>query len=101
MGSGPGSGADGRFLHAHDDPYTYGQIAAASAVSDIYAVGGRPLTALAIAAFPGEGLARDTIRAIRSAPIAVDGYETPLDQQPTADYNEVGLAGRASKWPSR
>ena len=32
-----------------DDPYIYGQIAAANAVSDIYAMGGRPLTALAIA----------------------------------------------------
>ena len=37
-----------------DDPYTYGQIAAANAVSDIYAMGGRPLTALAIAGFPKE-----------------------------------------------
>ena len=35
-----------------DDPYTYGQIAAANALSDIYAMGGRPLTALAIAGFP-------------------------------------------------
>lgn len=35
-----------------DDPFTYGQIAAANAVSDVYAMGGRPLTALAIAAFP-------------------------------------------------
>ena len=39
-----------------DDPYIYGQIAAANAVSDIYAMGGRPLTALAIAAFPKDGL---------------------------------------------
>ena len=32
-----------------DDPYLYGQIAAANSVSDVYAMGGRPLTALAIA----------------------------------------------------
>ncbi len=47
-----------------DDPYTYGEIAAANALSDVYAMGGRPLTALAIAALPKEGLDRDTIRAI-------------------------------------
>ncbi|RMF89372.1 MAG: selenide, water dikinase SelD, partial [Nitrospinota bacterium] len=29
-----------------DDPYTYGQIAAANALSDVYAMGGRPVTAL-------------------------------------------------------
>ena len=39
-----------------DDPYLYGQIAAANALSDVYAMGGRPLTALAIAAFPKDGL---------------------------------------------
>jgi selenide,water dikinase len=47
-----------------DDPYVYGQIAAANAVSDVYAMGGRPLTALAIAALPKEGVERDTIRMI-------------------------------------
>ena len=35
-----------------EDPYTYGQIAAANALSDIYAMGGKPLTALNICAFP-------------------------------------------------
>jgi selenide,water dikinase len=35
-----------------DDPYVYGQIAAANALSDVYAMGGKPLTALAIAGFP-------------------------------------------------
>jgi selenide, water dikinase len=47
-----------------DDPYTYGEIAAANALSDIYAMGGRPLTALAIAGFPKEDVDPDTIRAI-------------------------------------
>lgn len=35
-----------------DDPYAFGQIAAANAISDIYAMGGNPLTALNIVAFP-------------------------------------------------
>ena len=35
-----------------DDPFTYGQIAAANALSDVYAMGGVPVTALAIAAMP-------------------------------------------------
>jgi selenide,water dikinase len=35
-----------------DDPYAYGAIAAANALSDVYAMGGRPLTALSVAAFP-------------------------------------------------
>lgn len=35
-----------------DDPYTFGQITAANALSDVYAMGGRPITALNIVAFP-------------------------------------------------
>jgi len=36
-----------------DDPFTFGAIAAANALSDIYAMGGKPLTALSILAWPG------------------------------------------------
>lgn len=39
-----------------DDPYTFGAIAAANALSDVYAMGGRPLFALNIVAFPSKGL---------------------------------------------
>src|SRR3982751_4803097 len=46
-----------------DDPFVYGQIAAANALSDVYAMGGRPLTALAIAAFPKD-LDRAALRQI-------------------------------------
>jgi selenide, water dikinase len=37
-----------------DDPFVYGQIAAANAISDVYAMGGRPLTALNIVGLPSE-----------------------------------------------
>jgi selenide, water dikinase len=38
-----------------DDPYHYGQIAAANSLSDVYAMGGRPLTALSIVCYPEDG----------------------------------------------
>jgi selenide,water dikinase len=38
-----------------DDPYTFGQIAAVNSLSDVYAMGGRPLTALALVCFPEKG----------------------------------------------
>jgi selenide,water dikinase len=81
-----------------DDPYTYGQIAAANAVSDIYAMGGRPLTALAIAAFPKDGLEPGTIRAIfqggfdklREAGVALLGGHTVQDQEIKFGYAVTG-----------
>ncbi len=44
------------FTPVVDDPYLFGEIAAANSVSDIYAMGGKPLTALSIIAFPVEKL---------------------------------------------
>src|SRR6202171_3669013 len=81
-----------------DDPYTYGQIAAANAVSDIYAMGGRPLTALAIAAFPKEGLDPETIRAIfrggfdklREAGVSLLGGHTVQDPEIKFGYAVTG-----------
>ena len=42
-----------------DDPYTFGGIAAANALSDVYAMGGRPVTALTLVVFPGKGEVED------------------------------------------
>jgi selenide, water dikinase len=81
-----------------DDPYVYGEIAAANAVSDIYAMGGRPLTALAIAAFPKEGLDPGTIRKIfrggfdklREAGVSLLGGHTVQDQEIKFGYAITG-----------
>ena len=81
-----------------DDPYVYGQIAAANAVSDIYAMGGRPLTALAVAGFPKDELDTDTIREIfkggfdklREAGVALLGGHTVQDREIKFGYAVTG-----------
>ena len=81
-----------------DDPYIYGQIAAANAISDVYAMGGRPLTALAIAAFPKEGLDAGTIRDIfrggfdklREAGVSLLGGHTVQDPEIKFGYAVTG-----------
>ena len=47
-----------------DDPYDFGRIAAANALSDVYAMGARPLTAMNLVAFPREGLALEVLHEI-------------------------------------
>ncbi len=47
-----------------DDPYDFGRIAAANALSDVYAMGGRPITALNLVAFPLERLGPDVLQEI-------------------------------------
>ena len=47
-----------------DDPYTFGQIAVANALSDVYAMGGKPLTALNLVAFPIKALPSSVLKEI-------------------------------------
>src|SRR5512136_1950519 len=47
-----------------DDPYTFGQIAVANALSDVYAMGGKPLTAMNIVCFPTKALDISVLRDI-------------------------------------
>jgi selenide,water dikinase len=81
-----------------DDPYTYGAIAAANALSDVYAMGGRPILALAIAAFPDD-LPADVIRAIlqggadkvAEAGAVIGGGHTVVDKEPKYGLCVTGL----------
>ena len=86
-----------------DDARTYGEIAAANALSDVFAMGGRVLLALSIAAFP-EDLPRDTLAAIfegasakvREAGGTLAGGHTIRDPEP-----KYGLAVIGAVHPDR
>src|SRR4030067_2774822 len=52
------------FTPVVDDPYDFGRIAAANALSDVYAMGGRPLTALNIVCFPRDTMDISVLREV-------------------------------------
>jgi selenide, water dikinase len=88
-----------------DDPFVYGQIAAANALSDVYAMGGRPLTALAIAGFPKdlESSVLATIFAggvemLQRAGVALLGGHTVQDQEIKFGYAVTGEVHPARIW---
>jgi len=66
------------FTPCVDDPYLFGQIAAANSVSDVYAMGGKPLTALSIIGFPIDELdgriMEDILRGERVREYVVEGH---------------------------
>ena len=81
-----------------DDPYAYGAIAAANALSDVYAVGGKPLFALGITAFPraklGSGLLEKIVAGgaakMGEAGVAVVGGHSVDDDEPKFGYAVTG-----------
>jgi selenide,water dikinase len=87
-----------------DDPYDFGRIAATNALSDVYAMGGTPLTALNLVAYPlaelGGNVLREILRggqdAARAAGVAVAGGHSIDDPEP-----KYGLAVTGTVHPDR
>ncbi len=85
-----------------DDPYRYGQIAAANSLSDVYAMGGRPLTALNIMGVPDERLDPRVVGAIlrggaakaREAGCVIVGGHTIKNPEPFYGLSVTGLVSR-------
>lgn len=81
-----------------DDPYDYGRIAAANALSDVYAMGAKPLSALAIAAFPEDldpavvgAILRGGIDVAAAAGIDIVGGHTIKDDEPKYGLSVMGI----------
>jgi len=80
-----------------DDPYTYGAIAAANALSDVYAMGGTPVSALSIVAYPAQGEIEDLVEILRGgtdkmteAGCAVIGGHSIADDEMKFGYAVTG-----------
>jgi selenide, water dikinase len=88
-----------------DDPALFGAVAAANALNDVFAMGGRPLLALSIAAFPEE-LPVETVRSIFDAAAAkvheagavLAGGHTIRDPEPKYGLAVVGIAHPDLLW---
>lgn len=94
------------FTPVVDDPYTFGAIAAANALSDIYAMGGQPLTALNIIAFPSDLLPYEVLGEIlrggsdkiREAGAALLGGHSIKDNEPKYGLAVTGIASPQDVW---
>jgi selenide,water dikinase len=81
-----------------DDPYTFGQIAATNALSDVYAMGGRPLTSLALVCFPEKAeleileriLAGGLAKMIEAGCTVIGGHSI-RDEEMKFGYSVTGL----------
>jgi selenide,water dikinase len=87
-----------------DDPYTFGRIAATNALSDVYAMGGRPVSALNLVAFPLESLGVDVLGeilrggadAVSSAGASIVGGHSIDDPEPKYGLAVVGVVDPAA-----
>jgi selenide, water dikinase len=81
-----------------DDPYTFGQIAATNALSDVYAMGGRPVTALALVCFPDKAdieilgrILAGGLSKMMEAGCTVIGGHSIRDEETKFGYSVTGL----------
>lgn len=88
-----------------DDPYQYGQIAAANSLSDVYAMGGKPLTALSIVCFPETGdldilssILRGGMDKMVEANCIVVGGHMVRDSEIKFGYAVTGTVDPANVW---
>lgn len=94
------------FTPVVDDPASYGRIAAANAISDVYAMGGRPLFALSVLGFPDgvleESVVIEIVRGgalkMREAGIPVVGGHSVQDQEIKFGYCVTGEVDPAKVW---
>jgi selenide,water dikinase len=88
-----------------DDPFTFGAVAAANSLSDVYAMGGRPVCALSICAFPGKGdpavleeILRGGLGKMNEAGCTVIGGHSIRDEDMKFGYAVTGLVHPARVW---
>jgi selenide,water dikinase len=81
-----------------DDPFTFGRIAATNALSDVYAMGGRPLTALTLVCFPQDGdtaileqILRGGLSVMENAQCVIVGGHSVRDAEMKFGYAVTGL----------
>jgi len=87
------------FTPSVDDPYVFGQVAAANSVSDIYAMGGTPMTALSVIGFPARkipdyamnDILRGGIDKMKEAGVAIIGGHSINDDQVKAGFAVTGM----------
>jgi selenide,water dikinase len=89
-----------------NDPYVFGQIAAANALSDVYAMGGRPITCLNLAGFPSKKLSLDVLSRIvagglskiTEAGAVLAGGHTTDDDEPKYGLAVTGIVHPMKFW---
>ncbi len=91
-----------------DDPYLFGQIAAANAIGDIYAMGGRPITCLNLVAFPDKKLPLEILHQIvagaldkiTEAGAVLAGGHSIEDEEPKFGLAVTGVVHPKKYWPN-